>query len=179
MFCDPDEPRKTFPRLKGKAAEIKHLMPALVWVWGHSMDRDNEQHKQILLALQCSCFLDQTLDAHKDCDVLPTEDAERFKHAGFALNINMNALETYYGNLGINSEFLFNIVPKNHYLAHICLCAGFVNPRMAWCYMGEDMMHQMRRLSSGCVRGNSPQNASLKLVAWYRHGLSRMLSDRV
>ena len=176
MFCDPKEPRKTFPRLKGKAAEIKHLVPALLWAWRKVMVAGDDVHMQVEVLLQCSAFMDECMDLHKDADVMPADVSEKFKQAGFALNACMNSLHSYYRDRGALSEFLFNIVPKNHYLAHIALAAAYLNPRMAACYMGEDMMHQMRRLSAGCVKGNGPTKAGNKLVAWYAHGLSRLLS---
>jgi hypothetical protein len=178
MFCDPASPHKTFPKLKGKAAEVKHIMPALLWAWRKVMD-GSDLHNQVELLLQCSVFMDDAMDSNKDCDVLPAAVAHNFKQAGFALNSCMNSLQSHYANLGANAEFLFNIVPKNHYLQHICLGAAYLNPRMASCYMGEDMMHQMRRLSAGCVRGNGPKQAGNKLMQWYAVGLSRMLSDKV
>ncbi len=141
------------------------------------MTTTNDQHRQVELALQCSAFLDNVLDEHKDSDILPPTDAEKFKQAGFALNAAMNSLSTYYSRLGVDSLYLFNIVPKNHHLCHICLSASYLNPRSGLCYMGEDMMHQMRRLSAGCVRGNNTRNAEKKLVVWYSHGLSRLLGD--
>jgi hypothetical protein len=177
MFCDPKEPRKTFPKLKGKAAEIKHLMPALLWAWRNVMTAGNTQHGEIEVLLQCSAFMDECMDKHRDDDVMPADVSEQFKQAGFALNACMNSLQSHYRSRGAASEYLFNIVPKNHYLAHIALSAAYLNPRMAACYMGEDMMHQMRRLSAGCARGNGPKNAGNKLVTWYAHGLSRLLSD--
>ncbi len=177
MFTDPARPRKTFPVLKGKAAEVKHLMPALLWAWRRSMDGRNPQHEQVELLLRCTVYLDECMDIHRDSDALPPGAADNFMQAGFAVNSCMNSLQTHYASLGVNSEFLFNIVPKNHYLMHICLRAGHLNPRMAACYIGEDMMHQMRRLTAGCVRGNGPKQAGIKLVGWYAHALSRLLSD--
>jgi hypothetical protein len=178
MFCSVDHPRATFPRLKGKAAEVKALMPALVWAFGMVMQTGNDQHDQILSALKCSEHLDAVMDDHKTDNTLPADVAETFKQAGFAMNVFMNALCQHYGHMGINAMYLFNIVPKNHFLCHICLQAQYLNQRLAWCYMGEDMMHHMRRLGAGCARGNDPVRASQKLMYWYRQGLSLVIVDR-
>jgi len=177
MFCDPTRPRGSHPRLKGRAAEIKSIMPALLWCWRHVAPNDNDWWAQVELALKCTVFLDDTMDAHKDEDVLPREAAQQFQSAGFALNTCMNSLLEHYANLGPDSEYLFNIVPENHFLAHLCLMSYYINPRCAWCYMGEDMMHQMRRLSSGVARGNSHKQAGRKLMLWYGQGIARLLAD--
>ena len=103
-----------FPKLKGKGAEIKALMPGLVWLWDQYRTPGNPQHDQTLVLLQCSVHLDVLLDLHKDEDVLPPADAHQFRNSGFALNSIMNSLQTFYRSLGFA---LFNITPKNHYLA--------------------------------------------------------------
>lgn len=178
MFCAPDEPRKTFPKLKGRAAEVKHLMPALLWFWKSVRNPADSVHNQVELALQCSVYMDEALDNHRDLDCLPPVIAENFKQAGFALNAAMNYLLVHFASLGEDSEYLFNIVPKNHYLCHLALQAYYINPRLGLCYAGEDMMKQMRRLSAGCVKGNGPRQAANKLMQWYGHALSRLLDDR-
>ena len=87
MFWPQDDPllgeegncqgnKVKFPHLKGKGAEIRALMPALEWAWGMNMDSGNAQHKAVLVALQCSVFLDKTLDEHRDEDVLPKTASE-------------------------------------------------------------------------------------------------------
>lgn len=160
--------RVQFPKMKGKGAEIKALMPALLWCWDQYRRVDDRIHDQIRLVLQCSCFLDDVLDRNFDDDVLPPIDAEQFKQAGFALNLGMTSLLDYYAS---HRLALFNITPKNHYLAHICLAAAFLNPRRAWCYQGEDLMGHVRRMGSNCARGNSPSDVGMKLMTYYAHAL--------
>ena len=175
MFCDPSQPRKTFPKLKGRAAEIKHLMPALLWVWREFRTPGDAIHDQVELCLQCLVFLDETMDAHRHLDAFPENVAENFQQAGFALSASMNFLLIHFATRR-PAEFLFNIVPKNHYLCHIALAAAYINPALGLCYTGEDMMHQMKRLSAGCVKGNGPRIAGRKLMTWYGHALARLLA---
>ena len=42
MFLNGREPYLHFPKLKAKAAETKHLIPALATVWLQFMDNDSE-----------------------------------------------------------------------------------------------------------------------------------------
>eukprot|EP00969_Alexandrium_andersonii_P323629 14298758-Alexandrium_andersonii.AAC.1 len=44
----------SFPKLSGKAAEVKHLVLAMVHVWTKHMDATNAMHKQVLLGLKAS-----------------------------------------------------------------------------------------------------------------------------
>eukprot|EP00959_Pyramimonas_sp_CCMP1952_P474014 9502732-Pyramimonas_sp.AAC.1 len=61
MFTNPKAPRNDFPKLKGKAAEIKHLLPALAWVWRYWMDEDDASHRHIELGLRMSARIDAIL----------------------------------------------------------------------------------------------------------------------
>ena len=47
MFCKPASPNSSFPVLKGKAAEIRALTPALYSCWCKYMDPRDTQHKEI------------------------------------------------------------------------------------------------------------------------------------
>ena len=158
-----------FPKLKGKAYEVKVLMPALVWLWDQYRVEGDAQHDEVALLLQCSVHMDTLLDTNELEDVLPPIDAHQFMHAGFSLNACMNSLMTYFGALGLA---LFNITPKNHYLAHIALSAKYFNPRRAWCYAGEDMMRHIRRMGGACARGSPPALVSVKMMEYYLHAVS-------
>lgn len=162
-----------FPSLKGKGAEIRSLMPALKWVWEQVMDQSNPQHEQVHVALQCSVYMDDVLDMHKDADVIPPPDCEQFKHAAFAINTCMNSLCTFYAAKGLA---LFNITPKNHYLCHIGIGAAWLNPRLAWCYAGEDFMRHIRRMGAGVAKGTGAELAGKKMMLWYSHALGLTLS---
>ena len=80
----------------------------------------------------------------------------------------MNSLQQHYKGFGLS---LFNITPKNHYLAHICLAAKYINPRRAWCYAGEDMMKHIRRMGAAAARGNNPKQAGVKMMTGYIYAL--------
>ena len=51
---------------------------------------------------------------------------------------------------------LFNWTIKWHYLMHLADIAEYMNPRLAWNYQGEDLMHRVKVLvqasHSGAVR---------------------------
>ena len=162
-----------FPKLKGKAYEVKVLMPALVWAWDQYRTVGDAAHSQIKVLLACSVHLDHLLDIHKEADVLPPDAAKEFMNAGFAVNTCMTSLLDLF-----SEEYgwsLFNITPKNHYLAHICLAAKYLNPRRAWCYAGEDMMRHVRRMGSQSARGVTADKIGKKLMTYYMHALGMSL----
>ena len=185
MFWPKDDPvldgegacrskKVRFPHLKGKGAEIRALMPALEWAWGMNMDHANPQHCEVHVALQCSVFLDQTLDEHRDADALPKKAADQFKNAGFAMMACYTSLFNHFAYHGIA---LFNIVPKCHYLCHICKNAEWMHPRRSWCYSGEDFMRHVRRMWAMAVKSSGGAQAGVKVMRWYARALAITLAQ--
>ena len=90
--------RVAFPKLKGRAAEVVALMPALLWAWEQYSPSGDDKHNQVKTALSCSVHLDKVLHDYRDYDCLPPNVALTFCQAGFALNSIMNSLLTSYGD---------------------------------------------------------------------------------
>ena len=179
MFCDvttATSHRNKFPKLKGRAAEIREVIPCLPDVWNEVANMECAHHIQVRTLLQCSCEMERIVDAHKNEYVWPTDVAAQFKTCGFAYNTLMSALCKAYGRRGLQSMKLFNVVPKTHYLAHICLVSQYINPRLAWCYMGEDFMQRIRKVAGGCMRGCNPVIAGQRTISSYRTGFAFHLS---
>ena len=70
--------RQRFPNMKGKAAQVKHLIPALLYAFRKLRSPGNPDHDSIELALQMSLTMDHILNDHPDSFVLPTEVAAEF-----------------------------------------------------------------------------------------------------
>jgi len=185
MFWSKDDPmldddgqglgkKVRFPCLKGKAAEVRALMPALEWAWQHTMDHNDDAHKEVLVALQCSVFLDTVLDEQRDMDAIPLEEADKFKNAGFAM---MSCFTSVHQRFAAKGIALFNYTPKCHYLLHICLSAKWLNPRRCWCYAGEDFMRYVARLFNMSCKGSSADKAGVKMMEWYAYALGYALTD--
>ena len=158
-----------FPKLKGKAAEIKHLTAALLSTFEKHMDPTNVQHKHVKLVLVMACKLDEIIDAHPDEYRLPTAVSADFKKTCQVLVQGSAALGQHYHNLGI---FLFHFTVKHHYLLHIAILSEFMNPRLGWCFAGEDMMHKVKTIYHGCHRGSPPHKAADKALQKYCQGLA-------
>jgi hypothetical protein len=54
MFTDPAAPRNTYPKLKGRAAEVKRLGPALLHVWERWGNAGDRIHQQVRAGLRHS-----------------------------------------------------------------------------------------------------------------------------
>ena len=86
----------------------------------------------------------------------------------FGCNVLMTSLFTCYGARGGGkSMFLFNGVVKNHYMAHIAVIPAYINPRLGWTFLGEDLMQIVRRVGGQCSRGTLVEKIGKKFMDFY------------
>lgn len=173
MFVDTDEPHGHFPKLKGKAAEVKSLVPALSHVWEWYMDAELVEHWAILDGLQSSALMDTVLDNHPDVDVFPTCALDDFVEASWNYARCQNAVAVHYNRLGL---FLFDVTIKTHWTLHCAMEAPFLNPRHGWNYIGEDFMYHSRVLHATCCKGNSPASSVNKFAGKYGRAMEHTLT---
>jgi hypothetical protein len=169
MFINPERPYHKMAKLKGRGAEVKALMPALLWVWTrYYMVPGNQQHEEIKLGLQCSSRIDEILEENKEEYKLNDVVAKEFEFNVWVFLLMQNSLAMFYSALGF---FIFDITPKSHYLAHIGLFAKYLNPRLGWCYAGEDFMHVVKTLGASSAIGNRAARVNIKQMQKYSTGL--------
>ena len=65
LCCIRSRPNFKFPKLKGRAAEVKSLAYPLLLTWIEFMDSTSVVHKQIRLLLQCSARMEDFTHDHK------------------------------------------------------------------------------------------------------------------
>ena len=175
LFIDPDKPVANFPKLKGKAAEIKHFVAALAFAWECFMDADDVQHQMISLALQMSCDIDTILDRTHGQYVLKGDDLTKYQDAIWTFLSMQNALAVHYNRLPL-ALHLFDITIKSHYLAHSAFQAAWLHPTLGWCFSGEDLMQKMRGVTSQCCNGVPLQRTGLAVMEKYCVGMYFELS---
>ena len=164
-----------FPKLKGRAAEIRWLVKPLMTVFGRHMDRNNAQHRYVYAGLRFSFIVEEILDLHPTDFMFPADVYTKLKAAIFGF-LNMNvALSDFYHAQGV---FLFKFTIKAHYLAHIAIYSRWYNPRLAWAYSGEDFMQICKKIVQSCQRGSPPHLVCSKAVGKYSEGLAwTMVAD--
>jgi hypothetical protein len=143
-------PHSKFPKMRGKAAQVRHLGAALIDVWTSKMDRGCTQHRQIEYILRYSTRLEDVLDEHKFDNALPADVAREFLETTEKYLQLSAAVCKFYGEA---CRKLFDITPKHHMLWHCAFSAKWLNPRQSWCYMGEDHMQHMRRIAASSLHG--------------------------
>ena len=126
MFTRESCWRNMFPKLKGRAAEVKHFGPALMKAFAAMMDRGNVDHQSIHLALQMSVKIDRILDDYPDEFTLPPKAASEFQGAVFVYLNQVTSLANRFNSAG---RMVFNITVKTHCLAHFGCRVHCLNPR--------------------------------------------------
>ena len=176
MFTDPTSPLSSFPKLKGKGAEVRHLVPALQYAWDKLVmthNADNQMYQYISLGLASSSKIDIVLDQNSSAYKLEGAALQAYQSSIFAFLTVQNALAVHYNAHGYK---LFNITPKSHYLAHSAVQAAYLNPRFAWCFGGEDFMQTMKRIGGMCACGTSIYKRSDSVLERYSAGMHFLLT---
>ena len=162
-----------FPSLKGKAAEIRHLAKPLASTFESMMDPGDAQHKQVRALLQSAVQLEELLGQYKLSYRFPDQAAQKWNQTCFVFVQLNTALGNYYHSRGI---FLFHNTVKFHYMLHTGLLGSELNPRVAWCYAGEDMMHRVKMLVQRSHFGTPPPLLIQKTMLKYAQGLGAKMA---
>ena len=175
MMVDVDHPHEKQPKLKGRAHEVKSLIPALAHVWEAHMTPGLGEHVAILQGLNYSAEMDVILDSFPDVDSLPADAAKEFSEASWGYARCQNAVADHYNR--VRGLEIFDVTIKTHYMLHQALQAGWFNPRKIWNYAGEDFMHISKQLMESCVVGNSAPQAQNKFGVKYTYALHYMFLE--
>ena len=157
-----------FPKLRGKAAEIKGFGPSLLALWESKM-RPLDVHNQIRSMLQANVRAESILDAHAKAYCLPPAAAVKFEDAVSLMFQLQNQLAEHFLQDEDNVK-VFNRTSKINFCCHSARLAKYLNPRMVWCFRGEDMMRHTQKLAKTCVRGLKKTGVPIKMAKCYKNG---------
>jgi hypothetical protein len=160
-----------FAKLKGKAAEIRHLGGPLVVAFQRHMDQASVTHRQVLLGLRYSVAMEELVDSHAEAIVWPAAAAEQFLEAAYNYLACQTALGQHFQRPP-EARLLFLTTIKSHVLLHLAMLTKHMSPRLAWCYAGEDLMHRVRGMVAGAQRGTNPVLVVSKVMRKYLWALS-------
>ena len=171
MLTSKDQPTKEYPRLKGKAAELRHFGRPLLAVWNKHMTPVDPTQKAVKKALERSVRAEEILDeCSRHVGAMPDDAAKELCSTTAKMLLILSYLDREY----MSAEppvLLFSITVKAHMLMHLALQCSHMNPVTGWCYMGEDFQHIMRVLTASSCRGNKPHQAAVKMATKYTRGM--------
>ncbi|CAE8728388.1 unnamed protein product [Polarella glacialis] len=169
MFC-----RKSgYPKLRGKANEIRHFGAALLGLWPAHMNGALELHRKVKLMLKLNVRMETLLTEYRDECALPPAASREFTDACRCMMLLRTQLAEHFVQ---ECEKLFDIASKPHMVMHSAILSKYLSPRRVWCFAGEDMMGKTQILAKSCVRGIYGAAAAVKFAKHYRLGL-RLLFD--
>ena len=145
VVSDTRSPFSKPPILKGKAGEIRHLIPALTKVaWKKANQGEAFAHMaECLHAL--ATFYD--LLATSDFFMKQNEAKETFQAIKKCLR-HCTWLKQHY-NHGIK----FKMTPKFHFAYHLGYQAQFENPKVSWTYKNESWVGSMAQIGHSVAHG--------------------------
>ena len=168
MFTDPKKPWAKNASLDCKGAEARRLLPALLPV----------------LKLMLSLEKDEALGKVHEQMLCAAESLEKLVSLWDGASTILTAAE-YEESLALGKAFLdaylflhhwslekdrcsFHIVAKHHTFIHLLWNSRYLNPRMQWCFKGEDFVGQISKLTHSISMGVSSTRLSLKVAPKYR-----------
>ena len=183
MFTAIKSPKSKMPCLKGKAAEVRSLGPALLDACQHWMDDADPLFGQVIAGMQMSIRMEQILGEQADEWKLPStkqnpddalSPADEYLDCCYNYLAFFTSLARTFQSAPYNYK-LFNVTIKCHYLLHSALMAKHLNPRLVWCYAAEDYMHKVKILGQSCVKGTPAWQVSNKVAEKWLAGFAGRL----
>ena len=161
-----------FPHLRGKASEIRGLVPVMEDVCLYYMDTGVHLENLMLKGIQQSVLIDKIL---RRTSGSPTVEGRYLASFRTAIS-NYNAIIAELGRLLHHRGIaLFHFTVKNHILEHIGRDASHLHPHLSWAFSSEDFMLSVRKTVQSSSAGSKPvhiQNVTMRKYMW---GLTQSL----
>ena len=156
-----------FSHLKGKASEIKGLIPILLAICKRgSLSMEVKHEKLMILALEQTLLVDRILMQSRLAPVLPDDQKNLLVVAVRSLNRLIQALGAHFH---VQAQGLFNYTVKNHVLDHIAAESSSCNPTWAWTFSEEDFMLRVRHPVGSSAHGSTAQHLqNVVMGKWLR-----------
>jgi len=175
MFTNIKYPFASPPVLKCKAAECRHLIPALAIVARARLKPEDAMSVHIAAALERLATFYLTLHGSKNM-VLDIETAATARQALKNLLLHCSWLN-HHGDMGTCNRF--HIVPKFHFASHLADSCLFLNPAKSWTYKNEDWVGQLAIIALSCAHGTASHKLPLTLMSKYRLMLHLRLKHQI
>ena len=163
----------TFPVLGCKAAQARHLLPALLAVCERHHPQATDASILRIKMLQDIERFFEIIECNNH--YIPADQATE------ALSVTRNCLLAYcaLSRMALNEKRkLWSLTPKLHYWFHISNFCKFYNPRKGWAFKDEDFVGRIARIGHSCIFGISHIHVSAPLVTKYLDGMQFRLARR-
>ena len=171
QFSNTEHPWSQAPLLKGKAAEIRHLVPVLASVaWDKAIETRGLKESHVA---ECLHHLATFYDLVAQADFFMTKD-----EADAALQAIQGCLQHYVWLQGhVAKDCLFQLVPKFHWAYHLGQMCNYQNPKTFWTYRQESWVGSMATVAHSCSHGTKNTKLSESFSEKYLLGLQLRLNQ--
>ncbi|CAE7780475.1 unnamed protein product [Symbiodinium necroappetens] len=166
--------KKGYPKLRGKAYEVRHLIRPMLDTWLFFCNSRLHVHQQISLMLKQNVLMESVLTDYKEALQFPAKAAQAFRDATTNMLLLHAAVATHFAHSGIQ---VFDLTSKFHLLQHIADYSEYISPRVVWCFSGEDLMRHTQKLAQSSSRGVGPCRVVGKMARKYRLALHLEFSE--
>jgi hypothetical protein len=160
-----------FSRLKGRAAEVRSLGPALLALFAEYADMSNRVERWIYEGLQHNNRMEEIYYDFIDSYRIPEPHATNMYNANVEFARRVCALRRHFGDIAL----LFRVTGKLHILMHCTWMARYLHPRFASCWSGEDFMRVGQRVIKASLDGTATRFVVCKALQRYANALGHSL----
>ena len=118
--------------------------------------------------LKHNVHLESMISLYKDDFAFAAGPAQEFEQTTENMLLLLTQIADHFVDEGIK---IFDLTSKTHFLQELAILSRSMNPKVVWCFMGEDQMQRMQQVAKACVRGNRVDQQTAKLAHHYRLGL--------
>ena len=161
--------KANFPKLRGKAGEVKYFGKALLSAWEKYAHVGILWQRKVQVMLKANICMEDILTQHREAYALPPLAAKQFEKAAFANCQLQSQLAEHFLNEG--GQKLFDVTSKAHMVLHAAKFSKHISPRRVWCFLGEDFMHTIQQLAQNCCKGRQAPDVINKMVQHYKLGM--------
>ena len=164
----------TFPQLRGKIVKSAATKALVSFLKSLAAEYDCGTPWSLHRRKVCQ-WLSEIYRIIDEADMfLRAEEITAFKHA-------VQKFESHYNYLAVNGArrglFMFNIVPKHHYLQHLALQSELLNPRFVQNYKEEGFVGRVTTLYASCSQGPYKDRIQRTCLCKYLVGLNVLWSN--
>ena len=175
MFCDCEHPQATFPYLKGKAGNTRHLAPILRDIWCKVASKEVAYEQHICRVLTNLCVVYASVgerDASGDrYFTYPVAVSDAIISAIDKLCLHYAFLCKTCADMS-PARLLWNMPPKFHHGLHSGQQSRWATFRSTWTYNNEDFMAHVQVLGEAHRHSLKAAHRSAKMAECYLLGRS-------
>jgi hypothetical protein len=153
-----------------KAAENRHLLPVILQLCREYSDRSPRDNMRTRCAENLVRLQTILTEAGTHLSELEKQGAITAMYDAFDAYSRLSA---YFAQ--IERSLVFNIVNKFHFMVHLVLRSGDINPNLAWTYPWEDLIGRAQRVAAACASGRSATQVGPAFLNRYRRVLHTAL----